>query len=71
MTRTQAKESGRERQKINVSDGWEIHYWTRQLRCSEQDLRSAIAAVGPEITAVRAHLQAKRQRGDDLVWRMT
>jgi hypothetical protein len=65
MTRAQVKESSRERQKINVSDGWEIHYWTRQLRCSEQDLRSAIAAAGPEIAAVRGYLQDKRQRGDD------
>jgi hypothetical protein len=65
MTQTQAKSSSRERQKINASDGWELHYWTRQLRCSEQDLRSAIAVAGPEIVAVRGYLQSKRQRGDD------
>lgn len=71
MTEAQANRNSRDRQRINPADGYELNYWTRQLRCSEQELRSAIAAVGPEITAVRAHLQAKRQRGDDLVWRMT
>ena len=71
MTEAQPNQNSRARQRINASDGYELNYWTRQLRCSEQDLRSAIAAVGPEIAAVRAHLQVKRQRGDDLVWRMT
>jgi hypothetical protein len=72
MTEAQANRNSRDRQHINPSDGYELNYWTRQLRCSEQDLRSAIAVVGPDIAAVRAHLQAKRQRGDDdLVWRMT
>jgi len=65
MTQAQAKASSRERQKINVSDGWELHYWTRQLRCTEQDLRSAVAIAGPEIAAVRDYLQSRRPRGDD------
>jgi len=65
MTQARLKESSPERQKINVSDGWEVHYWTRQLRCTEQDLRSAVAVAGPEISAVRGYLQAKRQGGDD------
>jgi len=65
MTQAQLKANSPGRQKINASDGWELHYWTRQLRCSEQDLRSAIAVAGPEISAVRDYLQAKRQRGDD------
>lgn len=65
MTQAQLKGSSLERQKINVSDGWELHYWTRQLRCTEQDLRSAIAAAGPDIAAVRSYLQARHQRGDD------
>ena len=64
MTETQLKRSGSERQRINASDGYELNYWTRQLRCTEQELRVAIAVAGPEISAVRGYLQAKRQRGD-------
>jgi small-conductance mechanosensitive channel len=65
MTENQLKRHSRERQRINASDGYELNYWTRQLRCTEQELRVAIAVAGPEIAAVRSHLQAKRQRGDD------
>jgi small-conductance mechanosensitive channel len=65
MTENQPKRNSRDRQRINASDGYELNYWTRQLRCTEQELRAAIAAAGPEIAAVRNHLQAKRQRGDD------
>lgn len=65
MTQPPTKGSSRERQKINVSDGWELHYWTRQLRCTEQELRAAISVAGPEIAAVRDYLQAKRPRRDD------
>jgi hypothetical protein len=65
MTETQLKRNSRERQRINASDGYELNYWTRQLRCTEQELRVAIAVAGPEIAAVRGYLQAKRQRGDD------
>ena len=65
MTDNQPRRNSRERQRINASDGYELNYWTRQLRCTEQELRVAIAVAGPEVAAVRSHLQAKRQRGDD------
>ncbi|WP_431096408.1 DUF3606 domain-containing protein [Polaromonas aquatica] len=68
MTEAHLNQNNRDRQRINASDGYELNYWTRQLRCSEQELRSAIAIAGPEIIAIRGYLQAKRQRGgDDLV----
>jgi hypothetical protein len=65
MTDAQLKRNSRERQRINPSDGYELNYWTRQLRCTEQELRAAIAVAGPEIVAVRGYLQTRRQRGDD------
>lgn len=65
MTQVQVKSNSRERQRINASDGYELNYWTRQLRCSEQELRFAIAVAGPEIIAVRGYLQTKYQHGGD------
>ncbi len=65
MTEAHLKPNSRDRQRINASDGYELNYWTRQLRCTEQELRSAITVAGPEISAVRSYLQRKRQRGDD------
>jgi hypothetical protein len=63
-TMQEAQLKRNDRQRINASDGYELNYWTRQLRCSEQELRLAIAVAGPEIDAVRQYLKTKHQRGD-------
>jgi len=46
--------------RINVHEEWELTYWVKLLGTSEQDLRSAVKAVGPQSDAVRQHL-GKRQ----------
>jgi len=46
---------------VNIAESWEIFFWTRELRCSEDELRRAVAAVGKRARDVRAHL-ADRQR---------
>ena len=42
--------------RINVHEEWELTYWTKLLGTTEQDLRSAVKAVGPHSDAVRQHL---------------
>ncbi|MDQ3025454.1 MAG: DUF3606 domain-containing protein [Pseudomonadota bacterium] len=46
---------------VNLAESWEIFFWTRELSCSEDELRRAVAAVGATARDVRAHL-ADRQR---------
>lgn len=46
---------------VNLAESWEIFFWTRELRCSEEELRRAVVAVGKKAGDVRAHL-AHRQR---------
>lgn len=50
-----------DRSRINVHEDWERRYWTQQLGVSEEQLRAAVAAVGPTVAAVRAHLEHTKQ----------
>lgn len=43
--------------KINLSQQWEIDYWTEALHTTEARLRAAISKVGPYVSAVREYLK--------------
>jgi len=45
-----------DRDRINLSEDYEVRYWTGALGVSEEQLRKAVAAVGPTAEAVRRHL---------------
>lgn len=42
--------------RINVNQPYEVQYWTKELRCTEQQLRDAVKAVGPMVKDVKRHL---------------
>ncbi len=42
--------------KINVNQSWEIEYWTKKLGVTEQQLRTAVKAVGPLVKDVKRYL---------------
>ena len=44
--------------RISLSTENEVRYWTKALDCTDEQLREAIAAVGPMQLAVRKHLVA-------------
>lgn len=46
-----------DRTRINVNEPWEVTYWTKELGCSESELRAAVKAVGVLVAAVRAELR--------------
>lgn len=50
-----------DRSRINLSEDWERRYWTEALGISEEQLRTAVKAVGSSADAVRAHLQQRKQ----------
>lgn len=50
--------AGSQAQVINLHEPQELSAWTRVLGCSEEGLRRAIAAVGPEVEEVCNHLGA-------------
>jgi len=45
-----------DRDRINVNEDYELRYWTTTLGVSAEELRAAVAAVGPTAVAVRKHL---------------
>jgi hypothetical protein len=45
-----------DRSRVSLSEDWERRYWTKALGCSDEQLRSAVKAVGNSADAVKAHL---------------
>lgn len=45
-----------DRDRINLSEDYEVRDWTESLGVSEQELREAVDAVGNSAEAVRAYL---------------
>lgn len=41
---------------VHLDESWEVVFWTRELRCSEQQLRIAVIAAGATVGAVRSFL---------------
>jgi hypothetical protein len=50
--------------RVDLAQAWELIFWSREFGCTENELRSAVAAVGTNAGTVRAHLasQDKQQR---------
>ncbi|HYG05724.1 MAG TPA: DUF3606 domain-containing protein [Stenotrophomonas sp.] len=46
-----------DRSRINLSEDYEVRYWTEALGVSEARLREAVQAVGSSAEAVREHLK--------------
>lgn len=56
MTDDKNKTGSPDRDRINVSEDYELKYWTKTLGVTAEQLREAIKAVGPTADAVRRHL---------------
>lgn len=56
MSDDKSKTGSPDRDRINLSEDYEIQYWTRELGVSERELRAAVDAVGNTSGAVRDHL---------------
>jgi hypothetical protein len=44
---------------INIGQDYEVRYWCEKLGVSEEQLKSAVAKVGPLVKHVREHLSLK------------
>jgi hypothetical protein len=42
--------------RINVNEAYELRYWTKELGCTEQQLREAVKKVGPMVKDVKRYL---------------
>ena len=56
MADDKSKTGSPDRDRINLSEVYEVQYWTKELGVSEQELREAVKAVGNTSKAVRERL---------------
>ena len=59
MTDSINKRGEPDRSLINVNQDHELRYWTQTLDVSEDELRAAVAAVGPQADKVREYLRSR------------
>lgn len=56
MSDDKSKTGSPDRDRINLSEDYEVQYWTKELGVSEQELRDVVNAVGDTSSAVRERL---------------
>lgn len=56
MSDDRSNRGAQDRNRINLSEDYEVQYWTKALDVSRERLEQAVAAVGSSADAVRAHL---------------
>jgi len=52
--------SSQDRKLISLQQDYEVRDWAKSLGCTEQQLRNAVAAVGPSVSKVRIYLSRFR-----------
>ena len=57
MADDKTKKGGADRSRININEGHEVSYWTRELGVTKEQLTAAVKAVGTSVTAVRRNLK--------------
>jgi hypothetical protein len=50
------KQGQQDRDRINVNEDYELRDWSKRLGVSSDELKSAVAKVGPMANDVRQHL---------------
>lgn len=50
-----------DRNRINVNESWEVRYWTKELGCTEEELRAAVTSAGVSVDKVREYLKQKKR----------
>jgi hypothetical protein len=44
--------------RVDITRDHEVRYWTKRFACTENQLRAAVAAVGPMVIDIWRHLAA-------------
>ena len=56
MTDSLTKRDQPDRSKIDINQDYEVHYWTKHLNISKEELQKAVDKVGDTAAAVRKEL---------------
>ena len=58
MTDNPTKRAQPDRSKINMKQDYEVHYWTKHLNISKEELQKVVDKVGNSAAAIRKELLA-------------
>ena len=58
MTDNLTKRDQPDRSKINMKQDYEVHYWTKHLNISKEELQKVVYKVGNSAAAIRKELLA-------------
>jgi hypothetical protein len=47
--------------RIDLTQAWQVRFWTRELGVSEEELRDALRAAGDHVGRVREYLLSQRK----------
>lgn len=61
MADDKTKTGGADRNRISLSEDYEVRDWAAKFGVTQQELREAVAAVGDQASAVEAHLKGKQR----------
>ena len=48
-----------DRSKVNLTEDWERRYWAKTFEVTEEELKEAVAAVGPQVDSLRTHFKTR------------
>jgi hypothetical protein len=48
--------------RVNLTEPWEVFFWSREFGCSENELKAAVRAAGDKAGTVRAYLASQGQQ---------
>uniref|UniRef100_A0A7C2BBZ2 DUF3606 domain-containing protein n=1 Tax=Pseudomonas graminis TaxID=158627 RepID=A0A7C2BBZ2_9PSED len=46
----------KDRARVNTSEAWELKHWTKEFGVTEEELKTAVKAVGPMVVDARKKL---------------
>ena len=60
MADNKQNRGAQDRARINMTEDYEVSYWTKELGVSREQLADAVKKVGVSVSAIRAELDKRR-----------
>ena len=61
MSDDKSKTGGQDRERISLSQPYEVRDWSEKFGVTPEQLKAAVAAVGNQASAVEAHLKSTKR----------
>lgn len=61
MSDDKTKTGGQDRERISLSEDYEVRDWAEKFGVTPEQLKAAVAAVGNQASAVEAHLKSAKR----------